>query len=104
MYAKYQESFLKGVSRYRVDKVFYFYDANTIEQNRVEKGHNFAVLGRTEKKIGICLCFALLPCIKFQVPSISHSVVSQEPKSGNVTCRQTEGQTNMPPNIEKVGA
>ena len=44
-----------------------------------------------------------LTCIKFQVPSISHSLVSQAPKK--VTCRGTDGQgqINMLLNFFKVG-
>ena len=72
---------LNDISRYRVDKVFYCYNANRIE---LKNEHNFAVLGPRVKKIRLCLLFVIMLCIKYQVSSISHSLVSEAPKSGNV--------------------
>ena len=42
-----------------------------------KKGHNFAILGPTEKKICVCLFFVLMLHIKFQDPSSSGSLVLQ---------------------------
>ena len=42
-----------------------------------EKGHNFVILGPTEKKILVRLFFVLILQLKFQVPSSSRSVVLQ---------------------------
>ena len=39
-----------------------------------KKGHNFAILGPTKKKIQVCLFFVLMLHIKFQVPSSSGSL------------------------------
>ena len=36
-----------------------------------KKGHNFAILGPTEKKVRVRLYFVLMLYIKFQVPSSS---------------------------------
>ena len=38
------------------------------------KGHNFAILGPTEKKIWVRLFFELMLYIKFQIPSSSGSL------------------------------
>ena len=71
------------------------YNANRIEQNR----DNFAVLGPTEKKIQVHLCFVLMPCLKFQ-----------EPISGNMQTEIWTSQTNMhsplppPQSLKKLGA
>ena len=39
-----------------------------------KKGHNFAILGLTEKEIWVRLVFVLMLYIKFQVPSSSGSL------------------------------
>ena len=54
---------------------WFFYSYN----GRVEK----SILGPTEKKkYRFAFLFSVLvPCIKFQVPSVSHSLDSQAPKS-----------------------
>ena len=53
-------------------------------------------LAKVSQKKRVCLFLMLMPCIKFQAPSISHTLVSQKPKSGN---KQTDrqGQTNIHP-------
>ena len=45
-----------------------------------KKGHNFAIQGPTKKKICVRLFFVLMLCIKFQVPSLSVSLVLQPTK------------------------
>ena len=57
-----------------------------------KKGHNFAIQGPTEKKIRVRLFFALMLYIKFQVPSLSDSLVLQPTKG--VTDRRTDGRTD----------
>ena len=42
----------------------------------------------------------LRPCIKFQVPSISHSLVSEAPKS--ITCRWTKPNQYAPPPLSQL--
>ena len=55
-------------------------------------GHNSHILGPTKKEIRVRLFFVLMPCIRFQVPSISHSLVSKHLKV--VTRSRTNGQTD----------
>ena len=43
----------------------------------LQNGHDFAILGPTEKKIPVRLFFVLMLHIKFQVPSSSGSLVLQ---------------------------
>ena len=56
----------------------FLFSIDIIAQSK--KGHNFAILGQTEKKILVRLFFVLMLHIKFQVPSSSSSVVLQSTK------------------------
>ena len=66
-----------------------------------KKGHNFAIQGLTEKKKKICVClfFVLMLYIKFQVPSLSGSLVLQPTKGVKDRWSDGQAQTNMPPQI-----
>ena len=67
-------------------------------QNR-QRGHNFAKLGLTaKKKICVCLFFVLMLHIKFQFLVSSRGSLVLQPTKG-LTDRQTEAQSNMPPQL-----